>query len=741
MEPSLTSLHDLWTLVCKGLQLLVVQCTILLLELGMMFGCIASTLLWKGKSHKPRPLRCERKSRLMRKRQNISCLLVYLVLSSGVEGAAQQCAADDWAPWDALWGESLYEQSLNTLRFVSEHLDQWILPEGAPMTSDETTLMQAAAIFVDPASPREGTLAPVSEVDFFDSNRGGGFIMIWVHTFLWRHQMQLNNFRVSLRRFRERPMLGGSPLRDLFPMGSMWQEIVPAPPPSSLRHFVVWEDTHTYRFSFFVSFRRLWQSWHGSFLEEAEIGQLARISVEELFDRGTHGCICSQEPCKIVAPVQAEFGDTLLLEQGTHLFAVCLPEPSSSEGSLNSADSEGTTVQPLSSSHDEESGDNDTMNEEEEIEQEAMCLHQTQALSFRSWNNMLADGLSTPVADEQVADRSLREGLDDVGSFFQHSIDLPFWLRYASVTTETPPGVWGREELMISTTSILHFDVIAQEANMILRSRGLPPKFVVHQPGLDLPRSFTWSWTGSLNEVDLKLAIRLSFQTIGPDHRILIGYVDPQPTPNQQGGADDIHLLLSDHWLVHSRVPSLVVIEFVDLSQDPFMRAIECNLVTSKQQVIELLGVQTFCATSHECSLFLDGVQEIHHELFRIRGWQRLDLQLRSSSCNARTGLSIDLYMADPPNAGFEGGMEGDGVSLFHDFQRRSGHEQVEREYRQRNRVEQHLVDMRWQTSRANSMRTFETFWMLKVFPIPFCSILSSSPPMSLWGRFDGTAP
>ena len=61
--------------------------------------------------------------------------------------------------------------------------------------------MQTAGILVDHDflfRYEGGTLAPISEADFFDVNRAGGFVMIWVHTFPWRHQMQLNSLRVSL---------------------------------------------------------------------------------------------------------------------------------------------------------------------------------------------------------------------------------------------------------------------------------------------------------------------------------------------------------------------------------------------------------------------------------------------------------------------------------------------------------------------------------------------------------------
>ena len=84
----LGSLHAFVDLVCFGLQLLAEQCTILLLELGLLFGCVSITLAWTGKpAHRPRALRCERKSRAVRKKQNTSCFLVYLTLWSGVEGA------------------------------------------------------------------------------------------------------------------------------------------------------------------------------------------------------------------------------------------------------------------------------------------------------------------------------------------------------------------------------------------------------------------------------------------------------------------------------------------------------------------------------------------------------------------------------------------------------------------------------------------------------------------------------
>lgn len=61
-------------------------------------------------------------------------------------------------------------------------------------------------------------------------------------------------------------------------------------------------------------------------LEEAEIG-LARVRVD-LFDR-THGCICS-EYCSVTSPAHAEFGDSILFDQGAHLVAECVPDRSSS---------------------------------------------------------------------------------------------------------------------------------------------------------------------------------------------------------------------------------------------------------------------------------------------------------------------------------------------------------------------------------------------------------------------------
>ena len=292
--------------------------------------------------------------------------------------------------------------------------------------------MQTAGILVDPELPpreEEGTLVPISEANFFDLNRVGGFVMICVHTFLWRHQMQLNSFRVSLRRFRDRPLLGGSWLRDLFPYGKH-VEIVPAPSPGSLRHFIVWEDTHTYRFSFFVSFRRHWQTWQGSFLEEAEVGQLARVRVEDLFDRGTHGCICSEEPCKVVAPVHAEFGDTLLIEQGTHLYAACFPEQrSSAESSISDAD--GISVCSLCRVLLTD------------------CLQQLYALSLQQ-SYQIWMGWPHIRTLEKSAELSSRDLADDVSSSFQQSPDLPFWLHYVPLSADPPPVVMGKEALMVS---------------------------------------------------------------------------------------------------------------------------------------------------------------------------------------------------------------------------------------------------------------------------------------------------
>lgn len=132
---------------------------------------------------------------------------------------------------------------------------------------------------------------------------------------------------------------------------------------------------------------------------------------------------------------------------------------------------------------------------------------------------------------------------------------------------------------------------------MLLRSRGSPPKFVVHKPGSDQPPSFTLRWTERLNEDDLELAIRLCFQSILPDHSTFVGYRDPQPTPNQQGGADDIHLLLTDHRPSLSQLPSLVVIKYEEMGTPTVMKAIESESTTSRQQISELLGLRDLLRT------------------------------------------------------------------------------------------------------------------------------------------------
>ena len=135
----MTSLHEFGDLICLGLQLLAVQCTLLLLELGLLAGCAAFIVIWKGKpAHRPRALRCERKSRLMQKRQGISCFLVYLTLWSGVEGAAQQCAAEGVSPHGASWDDFFHGTSTSTLKCVSAKLDSWIIPDASSIGFDET---------------------------------------------------------------------------------------------------------------------------------------------------------------------------------------------------------------------------------------------------------------------------------------------------------------------------------------------------------------------------------------------------------------------------------------------------------------------------------------------------------------------------------------------------------------------------------------------------------------------------
>lgn len=151
-----------------------------------------------------------------------------------------------------------------------------------------------------------------------------------------------------------------------------------------------------------------------------------------------------------------------------------------------------------------------------------------------------------------------------------------------------------------------------------------------------------------MNEDDLKLAIRLCFQSILPDHRTFVGYVDLQPTPSQQGGADDVHLLLIDHPHLLSQLPSLVVIEYDETTSPPVMKAIESESITPRQQMLELLGLRDPFWAPPSCRLFFEGALEIHGEPFRMRGWQRLDLQLRTTSCNGVIDNLTDLDACPP---------------------------------------------------------------------------------------------
>ena len=240
---SLTTL--LLDLATSFLQRVVEQCTLMIFEVGLFSAlnsgatsnkCIATSnrcLTSSNKklcmailqplgrpSRRERILRSERKLRVEQRRRRASIFLLYLTIWPGVEGALRSnVLIEDSADWSFSW-ELVHQSSVAYLQNLCSRLEKMGIHEENVVVS---SMMQEGGTYA-PLDHGFQTLAPINEADFFDLNRGGGFVMIWAHTFLWGHQMQLNSFRVPLRLFRERPMLGGSWLRDLLPMGSMWQD-------------------------------------------------------------------------------------------------------------------------------------------------------------------------------------------------------------------------------------------------------------------------------------------------------------------------------------------------------------------------------------------------------------------------------------------------------------------------------------------------------------------------------------
>lgn len=192
--------------------------------------------------------------------------------------------------------------------------------------------------------------------------------------------------------------------------------------------------------------------------------------------------------------------------------------------------------------------------------------------------------------------------------FSQQFFPVPSWLRYEPVEHVHQQVAEDFTMMLRSTTDTMDFAIIQREALTYLWARGSWPTFVVHGPGMVQPASFTPRELEHWDETDLILAIRCCFQDILPDQWAFMRYVvDPQPAPSQQGGVDDLHLILIDHPPSQLSLPSLVALDFGGRAATSTLKAIESPEAITRQQILMLVGLPGLQWDPRSCRMMLEG--------------------------------------------------------------------------------------------------------------------------------------
>lgn len=152
------------------------------------------------------------------------------------------------------------------------------------------------------------------------------------------------------------------------------------------------------------------------------------------------------------------------------------------------------------------------------------------------------------------------------------------------------------EEAVVRVTHLRDFPLVWREASAFRDARGAWPFFTVHFVDRSWqPCGFSLDGDDDLNEDALKMAIRFCYQDLPLAVPLFAGLVWPQPSPFQQGGDDQIHLLAVTFLPSFHRFPSLAVIDFgFSVAPSQVMRPVVTSATVTFDefvQAVEMVGV------------------------------------------------------------------------------------------------------------------------------------------------------
>ena len=172
------------------------------------------------------------------------------------------------------------------------------------------------------------------------------------------------------------------------------------------------------------------------------------------------------------------------------------------------------------------------------------------------------------------------------------------------------------------------------------------------------PQTVGLTWENTWHQEQLVPWVRLQVAGIFPQAEIAkLWWVEPQPTPHQQHGLDDLHLLLFTPVAGHFAVLVCVVWSNVDPNKHALLAGFFASPVT-KQNVVNWLRIEEECRTM-TCTFSLGGVQA-DDEILQIHvDGLRLDVELRREESRnpRRTVDACQECSSEPLDAG-------DGASL-----------------------------------------------------------------------------